>query len=117
MRPGAPHPVPHHEMITPSHSDRADRQIFLSGGTRGSQVHPQLEEGVVAHSRPPQPEIGTRGAGEPAPRNANAAGADQNADPSQRPKAHLIARNLAIKWFLSDRVPKFLSTLTANTCG
>jgi hypothetical protein len=30
-------------------------------------------------------------------------------DPSQRPKAHLIARNLAIKWFLGDVFQSFLN--------
>src|SRR5947209_9873197 len=54
MHPGAPHPVPHYEMIVPplgfERQRRGDRDVFLSGGTWGPQVHPQLEEGVLAHA-------------------------------------------------------------------
>src|SRR5262245_1095870 len=60
MRAGAPHPVPHHEMIVAllgpyrsgglARGARADRRVFLSGGTWGPQARPQLEEGVLAHA-------------------------------------------------------------------
>ncbi len=54
MHAGAAHPVSHHEMIVAcfgfGQRRRDDRGIFLSGGTWGPQVHPQLEEGVRTHA-------------------------------------------------------------------
>src|SRR5581483_6656565 len=59
MRTGAPHPVPHHEMIVGllgrcrsgfDFRSFRDLEVFLSGGTWGPQARPQLEEGLLAHA-------------------------------------------------------------------
>src|SRR5436190_23059890 len=51
MRSGAPHPVPHHEMVvTLFSSSKRSNRVLLSGGTWSPQALDRLKEGVLAHA-------------------------------------------------------------------